>query len=61
MEVLVALVVIALALPLAMFAAPLLLYIVPLIVIGLVISYVVRGHEHEGKLWHLGHRRRHSH
>ena len=29
--------------------------------IGLVISYVVRGHEHEGKLWHLGHRRRHGH
>ena len=49
MEILLALVVIAFAFPLMVLASPLLLYVVPLVVIGLVISYVVRGHEHEGR------------
>ena len=61
MEILLALVVIAFALPFVMFAAPLLLYIVPLIVVGLVISYVVRGRTHEGRLWHWHDHSRHGH
>jgi len=52
MEILLALVVVALALPFVLFASPMLLYIVPLIVIGLVISYIVRGSSHEGRIWH---------
>ncbi|MDH3767365.1 MAG: hypothetical protein OES99_02795 [Gammaproteobacteria bacterium] len=52
MEVLLALIVIAFALPLVMFASPILLFIVPLIVVGLVVSYIVRGSSHRGRLWH---------
>lgn len=61
MEILLALVVIALAFPLMVLASPLLIYVVPLVVIGLVVSYIVRGREHEGRLWHWHHRERHGH
>lgn len=60
MEILLALVVIAFAFPLMVLASPLLLYVVPLVVIGLVISYVVRGREHHGRLWHWHHREHHT-
>lgn len=61
MEILLALVFIALAFPLMILASPLLIYVVPMVVIGLVISYVVRGREHEGRLWHWHRRERRSH
>ena len=61
MEILVALIVIAFAFPLMVLASPLLVYVVPLVVIGLVISYAVRGREHKGTLWHWHHHKPHSH
>lgn len=47
MHILMLLVALALTAPLFVFGAPLLLYIAPLVLLGLVISYVLRdGHGH---------------
>jgi len=57
MHILILLIALALTVPLFVFGAPLLLYIAPLVLVGLVISYLLRddhGHNH-------GHRPAHRH
>ena len=55
MHILILLIALALTLPLFVFGAPVLLYIAPLVLLGLVISYLLRDdHDH-------GHRPAHRH